>query len=261
MSLTSADIKITFVINLITGGVFFILGLFWNKIYILRKPFVRWFFGKGITGGKFSVVHGTIIDSRVVEGRGKELRFVKRFHDGRSIGIVGPWGNAMGDSEIRATSYIISTLSKFRNNPIDVCDDQSAIKDLNGTYISIGSSSSNEISDLALREDANSFLVFEQDDKDFYIKVKSTGKKFVGFTEENPKDYGLIVKIPNVRFPNHYFIVCAGLGDYGTSGATWYLMNKWKSLPWSRNGFGVVVEVESGSDTSARIVYLCKKGK
>jgi hypothetical protein len=48
--------------------------------------------------------------------------------------------------------------------------------------------------------------------------------------------------------------VCAGLGEYGTSGACWYLANRWEELQGA-NEFGIVVEVELGSDESARKIF------
>jgi len=29
-------------------------------------------------------------------------------------------------------------------------------------------------------------------------------------------------------FPNHSWIVCAGLGEWGTSGTAWYLAHRWR---------------------------------
>jgi hypothetical protein len=70
------------------------------------------------------------------------------------------------------------------------------------------------------------------------------------------RDYGIVLKIPNLRFPGQFFFVCAGLGEWGTSGASWYLATKWRDLQSEfGDAFGVVVEVEIGSDESACRVF------
>jgi hypothetical protein len=105
---------------------------------------------------------------------------------------------------------------------------------------------------LAMNEPNNTFLYFFHQPNAVYIVDKKTNRRFAAAN----KDYGLILKIPNLRFPGHFFFVCAGLGEWGTSGASWYLASKWKSLQKEfGEAFGVVVEVEIGSDESARRVF------
>jgi len=66
----------------------------------------------------------------------------------------------------------------------------------------------------------------------------------------------MVLKVTNQRFPGCFFFVCAGLGEWGTSGAAWYLATKWRDLQKEfGNAFGIVVEVELRSDESARRVF------
>jgi hypothetical protein len=255
--MTPEDIN-SFLISLAAGSIYFFLGLLWPKFRILAKPILRLFFGKGAFSDKLKIAHGTIFDSRLLEQDFIGARFVKRYRDGRVIGISGSYGNMMGESEIRASSYILSAISQYRSNPIQVISDQVAIKNLDATYICLGSPSSNEITELAMKEEGNKFFEFGQEGRESYIIDKKTRQKYIGFVEPNKKDYGVILKIINRRFPGHYFFICAGLGDWGTSGAAWYLANKWSTLPMARKEFGVVVEVEILSDTSARVVGISK---
>ena len=117
---------------------------------------------------------------------------------------------------------------------------------------------SNEISDLAIKEKSNVFLEFDQDAEGTFIRDRASGQIFRGFEQRDNKDLGVVLKIPNNRFPGQYFFVCAGLGDWGTSGASWYLAKYWRKLPWSRKGFGIIVEVESTSDSSAKRIHISK---
>lgn len=251
------EILTNLVIDLFSGILIFLLGLFWPVIpKSYRKFLVRRFWGKGVLGEDFVICYGTLIDSRLMEPNPPPYRYMKRYHDGRIVQLVGPWGNIVGDCEIRSTSYIINTLSTYRKKAVIVVDDATAFENLNRTFVALGSPSSNEITDLILREPNNKFLEFGQEGNTTFIRDKKSGRKFKGFQLPVPKDYGIVLKIPNLRFPGHFFFVCAGLGEWGTSGASWYLATKWQDLQ-SKFGdaFGVVVEVEIGSDESARKVF------
>jgi hypothetical protein len=58
------------------------------------------------------------------------------------------------------------------------------------------------------------------------------------FTCSNEADHGFILRITPPEFPTRSWIVCAGLGEWGTSGSSWFLANKWQELvekkviPW-----------------------------
>lgn len=252
-----SQIWISLTINLFAGVLIFLLGLFWPVIpKSYRKFLLRRFWGKGVFGQDFVISYGALIDSRLTEPNPPPYRFVKRYHDGRVIQLVGPWGNIVGDCEIRSASYIINTLSTFRKRAVAVVDDATAFANLNRTFVALGSSSSNEISELILREPNNTYLEFGQVGNTTFIRDKETGNEFRGFQEPVKKDYGIVLKIPNLRFPGHFFFVCAGLGEWGTSGASWYLATKWRHLQSEfGNAFGIVVEVEIRSDKSARRVF------
>jgi len=229
-----------------------------------RKRLLHRFWGKGIISKDLVICYGTLKDSRLMPpnlpprpGDKDYYRYGKRYHDGRDIRLVGPWEGIVGGCEVRAASYIVNTLGEYRSTPIVVIDDETAFQNLNRTFVALGSSSSNEITDLVLRESNNNLLEFGQEGASkTYILDRKSGKKFEGFKEPVRKDYGMVVKLPNLRFPGHYFFVCAGLGEWGTSGASWYLATKWRDLLSEfDDAFGIVVEVELGADESTRRVF------
>jgi hypothetical protein len=247
-------VVIELAVNLFAGFLIFLLGLGWPNIpksYRMWK--LRRFWGRGVMGEDFVVTYGSLFDSRLYDSTPPPFRFVKSYHDSRSVKVAGPTGRIVGDCEIRAISYLTSSLSGFRSNPLQVAADADAFKSLGRTFVALGSPASNEITDLALREEANTFLRFGQDAEGSYIEHLPTARKFRGFQPPIRKDYGIVLKIPNVRFPGHYFFVCAGLGEWGTSGAAWFLATKWATL-WQELQFGLIVEVEVTSDESARVV-------
>jgi len=252
------EIWIDFLITLFVAVFIFLLGLSWPIIPKSYRQFhLRRFWGKSVLGDDFIISYGAFLDSRLIEPNPPPFRFVKRYTDGRIVQFIGPWGNVVADAEIRSASYIINTLSKYRKKAIPVIDDRTAFDNLNRTFISIGSGSSNQITDLILREPNNVFLEFGQEDNTTFIRDKKSGKKFIGFQDPVRKDYGIVLKIPHLRFPGHFFFVCAGLGEWGTSGASWHLATKWRHLQreYGNNAFGIVVEVQLGSDESAHRIF------
>jgi len=112
------------------------------------------------------------------------------------------------------------------------------------------------VTDLILCEPNNRCVDFGQESGLTFIRDKKSDRKFESASSPVRKDYGVILKIPNLRFPGYYFFACAGLGEWGTSGAAWYLSRHWLRLQPEFGGpLAVVVEVEIGSDESARRVF------
>jgi hypothetical protein len=243
-------------INLFAGILIFLLGIFWPIIPKSYKKFIlKRFWGKSVFNNDFIISYGTLRDSRLFQPNPPQFRYVKQYHNGRTVQIVGPWGNIVGDCEIRSSSYIINSLSTYRKSAITVLSDSASYTELNRTFIALGSSSSNEVTDLILREPNNKYFIFGQDSKgETYIEDINTKKQFRGFQQPIKKDIGLVLKIENTRFKGHYFFICAGLGEWGTSGASWYLSNKWQKLK-NLSEFGIIVEVEIGSDSSAKNIF------
>jgi hypothetical protein len=261
------DIALNFAINVAAALFVFLVGVFWNRIPKSWRDFrMRQFWGKDLFGGGFAVCHGTLQIDRFwnkppgLVGQTQAPQtisspFVKIYRDGSVIRISGPSENVMGDSEIRSASYLVRELSRGLKSAIEIEPDNRAFSRLNRSVVALGSGGSNEVTRLILQEPNNNFFDFKQEGREVFIHHKNTGKKYVGFRPPMAKDYGIIVKLPNLRFPGSLFFVCAGLGDWGTSGAAWYLASNWNNLRSQfPEAFGVVVEVDIGSDESARVI-------
>jgi hypothetical protein len=253
------EVWINLIIDIIAGIFIFLLGLFWPVIpKSIRKYRLKKFFGPSIFSDKFVIVYGTLQDlrPRFDDAGNPILRFHKVFRNGQIINVAGPHENIVGDCEIRASGYLLQSIGKIREQMIEVKSDIEALKDLNFTFISLGSPASNQITGFALREPRNQLLNFIQENQSVFI-VSISDKKKYGL--EN-KDRALILRIRNERFPKHYFFVCAGLGEWGTSGASWYLATHWEDLykEFKGDDFGVVVEIDIGIDTSASRIATIK---
>ena len=252
-----ASFPVDLVAAIFAAAIAFTGGFVFSAIPKSRQELlVRRFWGKGALAQDLVISYGAFLDSRLLEPLPPKLRYVKNYHDGRRVQFVGPWEMVTALSELRSASYILNVLSKHRKEPVSVVVDEDAFNSLNRTVVSLGSSSSNEITDLIMREPNNAFFEFVQDVETTYIKDKRTGRTFKGFEEPVRKDLGIVLKIENQRFPGHFFFVCAGLGEWGTSGTSWYLANKWRDLDREFKGsFGLVIEVEWGCDQSARRIF------
>ena len=93
-------------------------------------------------------------------------------------------------------------------------------------------------------------IFYEFDPRVSAIVSKHDGTQFaIG----NNYDYALIIKLTSKLFPGRTWMAVAGLGEWGTSGAVWFLSKKWKELP-KKKSFGVIIRVKGGQDESGEIV-------
>jgi hypothetical protein len=77
------------------------------------------------------------------------------------------------------------------------------------------------------------------------LKIIITGAYFLFSTFDGTYDYAVILKYKHRLFPNRTQICIAGLGEWGTSGGSWFLSKNWKELSkkvGSKN-FGAVIKV------------------
>ncbi len=173
----------------------------------------------------------------------------------------------ISECEVRASTYIATLLGlpgKLR--PLLVSDtDASSLLDSN--FISFGGPFSNYKTADALASEANIF-----------IRMSPNGFLFpngenLPFTSSNEDDYGIILRITPPEFPTRSWIVCAGLGEWGTSGSSWFLANNWQELIkriypmayWSGvmdiPDFMAMIRVRPGQDQSARMIALYRNDK
>jgi len=159
--------------------------------------------------------------------------------------------NPVSYSETRASKYLsISFFNNLKSSPKLLSDDELNEK-LDISYCSLGGyNNSKTISILSSEE--NKFYAFESN------TITSKREKNKTFFIDNEFDYAIIIKIRNKYFPNRVQICVAGLGEWGTSGASWFLANKWKELKKCINGknFGAIIRVRFQIDESAELVEV-----
>jgi len=262
--MTWCEIGINLAINLAAGVIIFMAGFFWPlipksiKMYRLKK-----FFGSSVLSERFAIVYGTLQDPRPrIDPAGNLLlRFQKQFKDGRIIHISGPFENIVGDCEIRASGYLAQNVGRAREQTIRIMSDLKAYDDMNSSFIALGSPASNDISGFIMRETANQFYNFTQVGAQVFIEAVPDKKQYSGFQPPARKDCAVLMRIRNDRFPEHFLFVCAGLGEWGTSGASWFLATHWENLyrEFKKDNFALILEVDIGSDTSTKRIVSLRK--
>ncbi len=154
--------------------------------------------------------------------------------------------------EIRAAAYLAHAVSgDGRAVGLFEGDDQLEPR-LDIDLIAFGTFSNRKATDSFVNK-SNDLCEFDLRSKAFVWKGTTTRL----YQEESGKDYGIILKIHPEQFPARTWIVCAGQGEWGTSGAAWFLARKWKQIRKrvkTEHKFLAVVAVEPGKDESSILV-------
>lgn len=196
--------------------------------------------------------------------------------NGRRISISSP----LSECEIRATNYISSLFGTTRRIEAPMVSDVDSLPKLDATFISLGGPFSNYKTEEILDAPENIFVrmismfgttAFEHRNQPIHMNKDDFQISGKPIDVKPDHDYGLILRITPREHPNNAWLVCAGIGEWGTSGATRYLAKECKALIrklglWQyKTGmfpipdFAVIVEVRIGQDESARIIKVFTK--
>lgn len=220
----------------------------YNK-YQFRK--FRAVFGDDIAKPKnYYLVYAQLILPMLYDEKGNVVKYPYRKPDLRGFGFS--IDRPVSSCELRAAKYLSTLIGlETRGSPTLMSDYE--LRDyLDISFISFGGPLSNCKTKDANINEGNDSIKFDQPNQQF-ISVKSKQK----IVCDDPNfDYGLILKIHPGQFPKRTWIICAGRGEWGTSGAAWYLANKWKRIysVAKKEPFGLIVKVKNGQDESAEPV-------
>jgi len=167
------------------------------------------------------------------------------------------WGFSMqhpiSSCEVRAARYIHDIMSKNGAHEDILVSDEDVSGKQDISFISFGGAASNVKTRLLFSKLDSSCGI-----SDNFFDVKIPDSRF----PINPgHDYGIIAKIHPNNFPERTWFVCAGRGEWGTSGAAWYLAKKWKELLKTNadSMFILVVSVSVEQDESAVPVWSTRQ--
>ncbi|MEQ1936383.1 MAG: hypothetical protein ABL962_21215 [Fimbriimonadaceae bacterium] len=153
-------------------------------------------------------------------------------------------------AEVRAANYLANSIGKYMNATPGLRSDLDVSTTLDLDFISLGGPASNFKTQDCLLNRANRLVQVDGKTGNLTLRGRALYKS------EEDFDYGVILKIHPSQFPARTWIACAGRGEWGTSGAAWFLANKWNEIR-KRVGnfpFVVVVSVRPGQDESAELV-------
>jgi hypothetical protein len=109
--------------------------------------------------------------------------------------------------------------------------------------------------------------------QNIFVQMSGTGWVLVNgqplsYTCSSVADHGFILRLTPTDHPGYSWIACVGLGEWGTSGAAWYLANRWQTLATQTHPFAfysgfrkmpdflAVVRVQPGFNESASPVAI-----
>lgn len=167
-------------------------------------------------------------------------------------------GRPIPIASVRAISYLSNTIGRAIGRSPTIRSDIEVRNVLDVDFICFGGPYSNTMSETCFANGGNRLVSFDQNTTQF--KAKGSGQALIQI--EGNYDYAVILKLHPVQFPERVWIVCAGIGERGTSGAAWYLANKWRELRGKAKDkpfaafFRVEPDVHSGRDQSAELLKI-----
>ena len=150
----------------------------------------------------------------------------------------------------RAIGYLVYAFGEKVNKPPIISSDVDTDDRMDISFISIGGVTNLKTCDV-LRDNSNQFLDFSKRS----IVHRPSKLPVIEFTGD--VDYGLIIKIKPHSNPKRTWICCAGFGEWGSSGAAWFLARKWKDIrKWAKDKpFAIITKTDINSDESTELLH------
>jgi hypothetical protein len=166
--------------------------------------------------------------------------------------------------EMRAACYLAEAWGIELHTSVLLTADEHVEKMRDLSFISVGSLHSNLVSKFALGDTSNLLVTFsewreEGNDTGFKTDLIWAVEK-TSLNLQSGRDYGLILKLRPEKYNKRVWIVCGGIGEWGTSGAAHYLAHEWRRIQRyaGTKPFAIVVRVEPKVDESAIPVQWAK---
>lgn len=195
--------------------------------------------------------------------------YVKAPRRGGAMPLVGSYSieHPVSECEVRASTYMATLLGLPGKLQPLLVSDTVASSILDSNFISFGGPGSNYKTADALASEANIFVRMG------YSEFSLPSGESLPFSCTREADHGFILRITPPEFPARSWIVCAGLGEWGTSGSAWFLAHKWQELIKSIHpmayysgvmhipDFLAIIRVVPDQDQSARMVALYNRNR
>lgn len=156
--------------------------------------------------------------------------------------------------ETRSINYLVRIISKQTKYAPDIVSDEDFKDKTNISFCSLGGANFKSID--VINSKKNKFYNFSEDNLSIIDKTNQQSFKI-----DNHYDYAIVLKIKSDIHPKRSHLCIAGIGEWGTSGASYYLSHYWakifiKSLFYSN--YGALIRVKQKSDDSGELIGFRK---
>jgi pantothenate kinase len=171
----------------------------------------------------------------------------------------------VADNDLRALAYVAALLGSVCGVSPPIRNDGEAVKHPLDSFVSFGLSSNDCTHMYLQRSDDPCFRILPDEMGSEFLEVRDKeGHWKPARSAERGYYYGLIVKFrPDPEeAPEQCCFLCAGLGPNGTSGAAWFLANRWRRLhkQVGKNAFTALVRVPHYSDSDTVLESVTPQG-
>src|SRR5689334_23288975 len=205
---------------------------FWNKLapwlwsrlrsWLVGRRFKQ-VFGPGVTNSNFTLVYGELALAPVLAAQ-QQFCYVK---PGGSLQAKFSISRPVSLCELRAASYLASAIGNAVGCTPTLQSDADVRPKLDMDFVAFGGPLSNFKSGDCQSNSSPRLAIFDQSIPQFL--KPHTNVPLAECTDKN-FDYGLILKVRPEQFPERVWLMCAGFGEWGTSGAAWFLANRWEHI-------------------------------
>jgi hypothetical protein len=259
--------------NVLGGVIVSLVTALWvASRYRLRSYHLQRLLGfKFMPAATVRIAYGQLLLPALKDPSGKTIThpYAKAPRRGGAVPLQGTFSieHPISECEVRAATYVATLLGvPGMLRPMLVSDIESDSL-LDSSFVSFGGPGSNYKTADILASTANIFVRMSQN------SFSLPSGEELPYICNRTADHGFILRVTPPEFPSRSWIVCAGIGEWGTSGSAWYLANRWRSLisqihPWAyRAGFMcipdflAIIRVVPGQDQSARLEALYRECK
>lgn len=240
----------------------FIFDFFLNFIIeILASPFLKLvkryykrdfqrLFGRDFSDNFFIVYGGMALRPSFNErGESMEWPYYKPGKEGHFFRV----SSVVSLTSTKSAKYLSELFGEIGGIAPRLVSDYELQEKLDLSFCSIGGMNNLKTIDV-LENEGNIFYDFDLKNTSVSIIVRGEKERF---SIDEVYDYGFIIKVVPKSFSNRAWVAIAGLGEWGTSGAAWFLSKRWKEIAKIVNNkpFGLIIKVKKGQDESAEMVY------
>lgn len=238
--------------NIIGGGI--VSGFTWLGLWCYKKWWARNFkqVFQDDVDGIFHVVYKSLQSKREDIFPPEDSRVPRETPATTNLALINSC------AATRSVGYLVYTFGKnIRKAPL-IVSHVDIDKQMNLSFISIGGPTNHKTRDL-MANPANNLLDYEYGK----IVAKASRKVLVKTGDEVGFDYGFIIKIHPTNFPQRTWICSGGFGEWGSSGASWYLAHRWDDIRniAGKRQFACITKTRIGSDEDTYLVGQFQKSQ